>query len=336
MAFQTLNLDVVESILSHIAPLEALPLMTTCRALHVPATRRFLSAVEICWDGYLECHDHAQFCDYMLADPQPRAQCLRELTLSLILEPDISHPSGMPLQDRLAEIVRHATALRKIFLLTANDTFTQSCPALVDAIAEAKSLKVIHFLHVDLSGIALLSRMKSQLVSVTCKMDRGAATTVTQVQKPMRFLRNFVECLTKVTLNEALDVLIADANPKGVWPRVQELVLGDGEIRPEHWRPVCRAFPNIRTLRVRAASVDVTGAHAEWPKLDLVQTRSPLPLQCHVRNVKVDDGNDEEPLPGNNHDAAQYFEMLRRVSPVTLTYYHDRKLHAESIANVAL
>jgi len=81
MSLQSLNFDVTETILSYVESRDALPLMTTCRALHVPAMRRHLFEITLCSEDPRECQNTLKFCEYILGDPKP--QCLSSTTLQM-------------------------------------------------------------------------------------------------------------------------------------------------------------------------------------------------------------------------------------------------------------
>ncbi|KAH9917974.1 uncharacterized protein B0H18DRAFT_1033080 [Fomitopsis serialis] len=317
MSLQSLNFDVIETILSYVESRDALPLMTTCRALHMPAMRRHLFEITLRWEDPRECQNILQFCEYMLGDPKVRARCLRALTLL----PRPHRPAAVPIFDHLAEVIRHATGLRRIVLDYADDSFLDSCPTLADALADVESLETIRFDFVSTRGVALLSRMKSQPRSVQCSVNVFRLPS----QGPTRFLHNFVQSLTFLELYDALDILAVDTEPHAVWPRVRKLVLQDEKIRREHWQFICRAFPNLRTLRMGGMLLDTAGTCAEWSEMDLVQTRSPLPLRCHVRCVELNISLDKQFL--SPHNVADYLEMLGHSSPVALTcHLNDRIL----------
>ncbi|KAH9922667.1 acyl-CoA N-acyltransferase [Fomitopsis serialis] len=253
----------------------------------------------------------------MLGDPKVRARCLRALTLL----PRPHRPAAVPIFDHLAEVIRHATGLRRIVLDYADDSFLDSCPTLADALADVESLETIRFDFVSTRGVALLSRMKSQPRSVQCSVNVFRLPS----QGPTRFLHNFVQSLTFLELYDALDILAVDTESHAVWPRVRKLVLQDEKIRREHWQFICRAFPNLRTLRMGGMLLDTAGTCAEWSEMDLVQTRSPLPLRCHVRCVELNISLDKQFL--SPHNVADYLEMLGHSSPVALTcHLNDRIL----------
>jgi len=313
MSLLSLNFDVLETILSFVEPRDALPLMTTCCALHVPAMRRHLFEITLRWGDYRECRKTVKFCEYMLGDLQVRARCLGALNLF----PQSRRPPAVPISDHLAEIIRHATGLRRI-VLNADDYFLESCPTLVDALADVESLKTIRF-NSSLAaarGVALLSRMKSQLRSVQCMISLRA---ILPPLGPTPFLHNFVQSLTFLDIHGVLDILVVDTEPHVVWPRVQELTLRDAKIKHGHWQFICRAFPSLRTLRMGGTLLDTSGACAEWSEMDLVQTRSPLALRCHVRCVELHANLEDRRSMPSQHNVADYLEMLGHASPVALT-----------------
>ncbi|KAH9922654.1 uncharacterized protein B0H18DRAFT_1212521 [Fomitopsis serialis] len=313
MSLQSLNLDVLETILSFVESRDALPLMTTCRALHVPAMRRHLFEITLRWDSHSRGWKKTlKFCKFILDDPQARAPHLRALTLL-----PSHHRLAPPTSDHLAKVIRHATGLRRIVLSFVDDNFLESSPTLVDALADVESLETIRFNFVSTRGVALLSRMKSQPRSVQCAVSAYRLPS----QGPARFLHNFVQSLTFLELLGALNILAVDTEPHDVWPRVQELTLRDTEIRGGHWQLICRAFPNLRTLHMRGMLIDTTGTCAEWSEMDLVQTRSPLLLRCHVRCVEI-----RANLDPSQYNVADYIEMLGHTSPVALTCHFNHRI----------
>lgn len=84
MSLQTVNQDVIAIVLSYLEPKQALPLATTCRSLHVPATQRLLSEYSATFSdsGNDDGTDRLlKFCEYMLACPQRRLPCLKVLVI---------------------------------------------------------------------------------------------------------------------------------------------------------------------------------------------------------------------------------------------------------------
>jgi len=228
----------------------------------------------------------------------------------------------MPIFDHLADVIRHATGLRRIILSIADDSFFEGCPTLTDALADVKSLETIRFNFVATRGVALLSRMKSQLRSVQCIISLRATLPP---QGPTPFLYNFAQSLTFLELYGALDILSVDTEPHAVWPRVQELTLRDAEIKHGHWQFICCAFPNLRTLRMDGTFIDTAGAYAEWSEMDLVQTSSPLPLRCRVRCVELNINLDKLHVYPQR-SVADYLEMLGHCLPVALTCHLNRHI----------
>ena len=323
MSFQTLNLDVVDIILSFIEPHEALSLTTTCRALHIPATRRLLYEFDSAF-FYVEAAQRIlRFCDYMLADRRHRPQCLRVFYLRLWSLRKMQVDPAIYV--RLADVIRHATGLRKVFVTDNLDAFfSNTYLSLADAIAEVESLEHVEFDCVPRNRVALfLSRMKSRPRVLKCTMSSPIGSNVAKVvtPKPTQFLRNFTGCLTKLVLDRALE-LIAEIEPYTVWPHVQELVLGEWVVTDEIWRLIIRAFPNVRTLcfceAVRSRCTPMARLGLQWSSLDLVRTSCPLPIQCHVRRVELDvilHGNN----PSSINEVTDCSEMLRCASPTALT-----------------
>ncbi|KAH9922656.1 uncharacterized protein B0H18DRAFT_1120828 [Fomitopsis serialis] len=316
MSLLSLNFDVLEAILSFVESRDALPLMTTCRALHVPAMRRHLFEITLRCDRLRESKKTMKFCKFILGDPQARARHLRALTLLL----NHQRLLASPVSDHLAEVIRHATGLRRIVLDGAGDNFFDSAPALTDALADVESLKTIRLTFVGPRGIALLSRMKSQPRTVQCRVNIAYARQ--PWQGPTQFLHNFVRSLTVLELHDALDLLTVETESHVVWPRVQELALMDENVKREHWQFICRAFPNLRTLRMDGTLIDTAGAYAEWSEMDLVQTSNPLPLRCRVRCVELNISLDKQFL--SPHNVADYLEMLGNCLPIALICHLNR------------
>ncbi|KAH9922641.1 uncharacterized protein B0H18DRAFT_1212511 [Fomitopsis serialis] len=296
MSLQSLDFDVLETIMSYVQSRDALPLTTMCRALHEPATRRLLSDISIHPNRQRDHYHGMLFCDHMLANSAHRARYMRTLTL---------WPAGMNpvVLNHLAEVIRHATNLRAFHLDTTDDAF-YFCPPLADAFADASSLTTIEFNFVS-----------PEWMQPTSRLILDGADTV---------LSNLVGCLTMVTLNpNILDVLV-DVEPRTVCPHARELVVGQGRFKSDHWELISRVFPSTRIFRTQASPFGIGEAHTEWTTLDLVQTTNPILLRCYVTRLELDVNLDDVLVPEEStYKPADYFETLRCVSPVALTCFVD-------------
>ncbi|KAH9829654.1 uncharacterized protein C8Q71DRAFT_789362 [Rhodofomes roseus] len=346
MSIQSLNYDVMEAILSFVEPRDALPLTATCQALHVPATRRLLSEVFIDWEvgagGSSQMEKKAPaadtgvynmkgllFCEYMLRDIQNRPQCLKALYLHRSERPSwrksVRRPKLVPFHERITEVIPHATTLRTLYL-DARDarktSFTENRPSLADALANVQSLETIRFHCRHTSDLALLCRMKSQPRTVWCSSSWQSFEPSRQLS---RFLHNFVERLTTLRIRGVHDIMLANAQLGLVWPRVKELAIQDQFIMDKYWQILPRAFPNLRSLRVVPWSVTTVDADLEWSELDVVCTRSLLPLRCRVRSLELASDLNPHILPAHRYVASQ-FDMLRRAMPVVLTCHYERQI----------
>lgn len=82
MSLLALNLDVLDLVLAHVSPYDALQLTVTCRAARDVAMPRALSEVYITADRILDDSGPVRsFSKFMLADPGRRPPLLKAFTL---------------------------------------------------------------------------------------------------------------------------------------------------------------------------------------------------------------------------------------------------------------
>ena len=274
MSLQTVNHDVIAIVLSYLEPKQALPLTTTCRSLHIPATQRLLSEYSATFSD--SCNDDGtdrllKFCEYMLACPQRRLPCLKVLdieTWALI-------PPSLALTG-LAGVVSGAKNLHTVAVRDYGGLFLEMNPLVMNAIADIDSLERLT-LEAFTSSIllSLLSRMKSRPHTVTCLANHSDPYTSYALSYPeplpRRFLHNLADGLREVTLAGALPIM----NSAIVCPHVEVLTLNDFMIKAEEWESIVHTFPNVRIFRATARVVPVFNAsvppRAGWPDLDMVQ-----------------------------------------------------------------
>ena len=109
--FATINVDVVELILSLLNEDDALRLACTCRSLRPPSMRRALSRLTI--RGTYKENDRIQsFCDYLLADPSTQPPKLRSLRIQDVWKRD----NLVPAFSSLAAVLRRAPSLRELYI----------------------------------------------------------------------------------------------------------------------------------------------------------------------------------------------------------------------------
>ncbi|EPS98008.1 hypothetical protein FOMPIDRAFT_89965 [Fomitopsis schrenkii] len=327
MSLQTINHDVIAVILFYLEPKQALPLITACRSLHMPATQRLISEYNVTFsDSGDDCTSRLlKFCDYMLAYPQHRPPWLKALH---IVTWTLAPPSLA--LTRLADLMSRATTLHKFTLHDHGGMFLEMNPSMMNAIANVDSLKCLTLeAVVSLAPVTLLSQMKSRPPIVTCLANFGDLCFSRAPPDPIarQFLHNITDCLKQVTLAGVLPI-IADMGMRVVCPHVEALTLNDSAITAEQWEPIVRTFPNVRIFRTAAEVTPDFNASvppcAEWSGLDMVRILSPLPLHhCHVRRVEL--GRPRGPII-HHRPWPKTLDMLRRISPIALTSCVEDKL----------
>ena len=308
----TLNLDVLDTILSYADIYDTFMLSLTCRAAQRVATPRFLRTVtfplpwlwlhgakrtpEASWELY------NSFTAYMLASGTHRLGYLKDLTLGedafCIDFGDrikFTAPSryDFKLANPLADVVRGAVGLRKLSIDRAESVF-EAAQQLADAIEGLTQLEAVCFRDADVIVLSLLSKMRSRprKVEISIREYRNHETHARWWGRYTaghdRFLHNFTECLVTLHLCGGFPI-IQQLEPDTVWPAVRELVL----LHTKGWpreiadlQAMARAFPNTRHLHVAELPQSVVrdlNLSGRWKQLDTVYSGDPIPLQCLVR-----------------------------------------------------
>lgn len=332
MSLLALNLDVLDLVLAHVRPYEALQLTRamTCRAAHGVAMPRALSEVFITahW-GLVDPSPVRSFCKFMLADPGRRPPLLKAFTF----EESAFHctsSAGWPWEPHecedassLAHVIQLATRLRSINLHLSSHLFTANA-ALADAVAGLHNLDIIRFDDADAVTLNVLSRMKSRprYVDVEILEYRYNNKDIVPCLGPFirgrhHFLENFTESLIELKLSGYPDI-VATLEPDTVWSCVKHLHLC-GEINS--LLTIARAFPRVGILELDGF---IRGAVApnQWSDLHFVRTRQPLQLSCPIRRLELEDylspisrmgtGDLRDPIT---------VRLLQDASPVVLNCY---------------
>ncbi|KAH9922650.1 uncharacterized protein B0H18DRAFT_507667 [Fomitopsis serialis] len=310
MPMDSLNFDVVETILSYVESQDALKLATTCRTLHALAVQRLLSHISIDYNWSID--RILQYCTYMLADAKGRPRCLRSFSIISIPRGDLS------VFDTLAEVLGHAPALRRVSLSWEAGYALDDSPAFADALASLDSLDLLDVCGVHLGLMRLLPRMKCRPRTVHCDLFPVSDSDYLEMSGLCKAeqsspLCNFANCVTSLKLGHA--AMLIEELVHTVWPCVRELSVSSSTIK--NIQSISHAFPNLRTLRCWNVRLKDPVIPAEWRQLQFVSITDPIPLQCHVHHVQLNVDCERASMSYIH----QSFEMLRCASPVTLGCY---------------
>ena len=167
--FATINVDVVELILSLLNEDDALRLACTCRSLRPPSMRRALSRLTI--RGTYKENDRIQsFCDYLLADPSTQPPKLKSLRIQDVWKRD----NLVPAFSSLAAVLRRAPSLRELYIARQVKFVIDACPAFADALASIQSLDAFDIYNVDWDAVSpILSRMPCNLRVLRFEVESG-------------------------------------------------------------------------------------------------------------------------------------------------------------------
>ncbi|KAH9938525.1 uncharacterized protein B0H18DRAFT_17997 [Fomitopsis serialis] len=350
----TLNLDVLDVILSFANPYDALQFSMTCRDGHKLAMPHFLEEVEfplpwLCLRGakrsaLADPELFEGFRAYMLDSPHAshRLRKLKALQLgeeAFCVEWGERDRGTVPptdtftLAEPLADVIRGAVELRRISIHYSEAIF-DDVPQLIDAIASLPRLQEVCFYGADVSTLGLLSRMQSRLRRVELRIIEYNDQETRErwwgdyAFGNDRFLHNFTESLQVLSLHGGLDI-IEELEPHTVWRAVRELKLVRGN--PVNLQAMARAFPNLRRLHTEPGPSAVEPAIHQWRKLDTVWAAHPLPLQHPVRHLIMHwtlQAYRYLAPPFNQALAGGTIAMLQHTLPVVLECSADKNTYA--------
>ncbi|OBZ77909.1 hypothetical protein A0H81_02130 [Grifola frondosa] len=346
MNFLSLNEDVLIYILSLISPKDAKNLGMTCRDSYAITMPRFLSSVAlnpfpsypVAWRAI---HDRFKpsglararlFCNFMLADVEHRAPCLKELVLSpsaflqsFSTDPEIGFESfwvgysSMNSSDYFcgadfAKVLCHATRLKKIRIEYPEFIFA-TFPCILDALAALTSLEIIDLYYFGQNSLDLLQRMASRPQKLEL-LTEGQDTPYDEA-----YLRNFMPSLQVLRLSGCAEMLESyDADAR--WPLVHSLTLS-GSTQRLSMSTLVRAFPSLRFVYFNCNLLEDMQQSACWSNLDHVELDSFVPLSFTVRRLCFRSGLMRPLLSweGAPDALAQVASLIKRTSPVVLTFF---------------
>lgn len=308
--------EILDKIISSLPRPDALQFSFTCRAAYACAVPSIINEVALGATSAKADEQLQSFCNYMSADLSRRASYIRSLTLEASIAPFLS-PAGMRLKqgdrlaDRIARIISHATNLRELTILGAEQFFGTS-PQVAAALISLNSLSEIGFEdYVGPHALKALSEMRSRPSVV-----RLSSFDITNC-KPIPghpLLCNLSTSLVSLTLinNHGLFQMHESGT---VFPRVEHLVLG-GVQDVADLPSMARTFLGVRTLEVYTRCTENSVGDDLWTSLDTVSLDRPIPLARPVRQVE---------LIGTEWLTEQFglaVEMMETLKPAVLIF-HD-------------
>ncbi|KAH9918686.1 uncharacterized protein B0H18DRAFT_957844 [Fomitopsis serialis] len=270
-----LNHDVLDTIVSFVAPADAMQLALTCRDAYDAAMPRFLSEVVLGGPSVMDGPEQITlFCRYMLADPHNRIRHLRVLEIKegAFVSSEGEDRSGAWVADFscaaiLADMLRKATNLRKITIRDL-EPLLQHQPAVAEAMSHLSRLRDLSFY---LVGKCTLEMLKN----TTChpyRLEFGMWKDGPRVAGDTAAFDEYAPSLHTVNLWQVA-CLLESFGPEYVGEGVRVLGL----------------VPNVRTITFAPeCSVEEEAPTANWTSLDHVDTSAPLPFfSCTVRRLDL-------------------------------------------------
>lgn len=281
-------IEILDEVVSSLAKSDALNLSVTCRAAYACAVPSIIREISLGGTSIKDAERLQSFCNYMSADLPRRASYIRTLTLGAFIAPFLSAKDmRLNLGDRLADgivrVISHATNLRELTILGAEQLFSEAPPQIAAALTSLDKLSKLCFEeYVGPHALKVLSEMRSQPSAVrltSCDIQNC---------KPMperSLLCNFSASLVSLTLinNHGL---LQTREAGTAFPRVEHLVLG-GVQDVADLPSMARTFPGVRTLEVYTRCTENRVGDGLWTSLDTVSLDRPIPLSRPVRQVEL-------------------------------------------------
>ncbi|PCH39628.1 hypothetical protein WOLCODRAFT_168050 [Wolfiporia cocos MD-104 SS10] len=295
MDLSALDLDIIHSILALVCSDDALRFAMTCRAAYTVAMPYFLADITLGEGWSNRGPEHIdRFCAMVQSNPTYFLPKLRRLTLGSTAfdhrkrgVTGVTHHKGLTSALLLAKVLVQATGLSTFCLHRAESTL-ELPSALGDALASLPNLLDIRLYGAGPRSLALLSRISSRLryveLEMTTKLDFVRLEPISVLVKGRdRFLANLSSSL------EVLKIMqdprcVQELEPDTVWPNVNRLDLGGGTITLAEY---ARAFPSLRILHLASITCDDGIEPARWAGLDVLTTKSPLPIAGPVRRIEL-------------------------------------------------
>ncbi|OCH84069.1 hypothetical protein OBBRIDRAFT_453352 [Obba rivulosa] len=277
-ALDTLNYDVIYSIVVILSRNDLLSLMRTCRAMHNECMKVLLRSD-------INLQDPAtvsKFCTCVLKEAGTRGPLLRSVSVSLIWKHIVRKEDVVPLCD----VLMHAENLQRLSILHTQILRALPSDALAAALSNLTNLKVLEVRGAHLLATGVLRSMCSPLSQLTLNWDgqtswEGAGMDMITFCSPSLQIL----CLTEV---------LPLPPSRITFPSLHTLSF----IRPSPAADtiaLIRSCPNIRSLKCQAMTVRVSEAevlrkrhyreHANlrWPHLDHVRADLPDLYQFALR-----------------------------------------------------
>ncbi|KZT09787.1 uncharacterized protein LAESUDRAFT_520969 [Laetiporus sulphureus 93-53] len=219
----------------------------------------------------------------------------------------------------LAEVIRQATRLRKLYLRmsynTIQESFLEHFPPLADAIAALPSLDDVFIYDANASALQLLSCMKSHprhhitLYHPQNIRGSGNGLPMNALDNTMLSLLTFVDSLVTLSL-DGHHIFSRTLKADSVWPALHELNLCSTTI---DLTSISTACPNLHTLHIDRCKLTNPHASLHLPKLDFLEVDYSLPLSTRVRRLYL--------VNSKANITSKIESMLQQANPVVLTCY---------------
>ena len=285
-------IEVLDNIVSSLARADALRFAQTCRAAYASALPAILRDVSLGSGTPTKADEQLQsFCDYMSADLPRRASYMRSLTLAASIAPFFDAKDTRSTHDdgsagvRIASVLYHATNLRELNVLGAEELFSRASPQFAEAVTSLATLSEICF--EDYAGphaLSVLSELRSR-PSVVRLTSFDAPTCDLVPWRDGHPLRNFTHSLVRLTLINNYELF--QSHELGfTFPHVEHLILG-GVQGSADLPSMARTFPGVRKLEVYTRCTENSVDRDLWVNLDTVLLDRPVPLARPVRRLEL-------------------------------------------------
>ncbi|KAF9816352.1 hypothetical protein IEO21_04105 [Rhodonia placenta] len=288
----SLNEDVLIYIASFLTSYDAWQLAQTCRTAYLIAFPRSLAEIDFqswgCQRGGWRRRSSrdrwgriAKFCNFIMADADQRAPCIKVLHLRGQALKYYPTPSD-DVKSILTDVLRHTTCVRELYLVDM-DPVLEAYPELADTVAALSSVECLHVTNAGSFVLHMLSRMTSSPKQLIYHRD-------TILFLPRR--RTCLEALRSSVLTSRIETLalvvndntLDDIGTKFVLPSVHTLQLSGTAAVPS--KLAC-CFPNVRSM-----SFSLTGPSQllDWPGLDFagfLPSSSDVKICMPIRRVEL-------------------------------------------------
>lgn len=285
-------IEVLDDIMFSLARADALRFAQTCWAAYASALPAMVRDVSLDSSTATKADEQLQsFCDCMSADIPRRASYIRSLTLAASIAPFLGAKDVRSTHDdgsagaRIASVLYHATNLRELNVLGAEELFSRASPQFTAAVASLATLSEICI--EDYAGphaLRVLSELRSR-PSVVRLTSFNAPTCKSIPWRDYHPLRNFTQSLVRPTLINNYE--LSQSHELGLtFPQVEHLILG-GVQGSADLPSMARTFPGVRKLEVYTRCTENSVGSELWADLDTVLLDRPVPLGRPVRQLEL-------------------------------------------------